>query len=637
MPPSIRRHLGIIVTLIGIAFTLPAFAQYKASYTVLKEHVRVDVKADGSHRYQLERLIRIDTPQGVDNEGEQRFGYVGSLESVEILEAYTETPEGKRIPVPADQIRTQDVSDDDDGRIFSDRKQKIVIYPQLAIGTKLYVRLDNHQHTPYFPGHFLFDEFFSPRLPVLDYRLILVHDPKIAVKVVAKPHQGQALLKKLQGFEMAGGQVPAHPEDPQGSIRYEFQVKQPTAMARERAEVESTDFAAWIGATSFPDWGALGKAYQARSRPHSEPDEAIRTLALSLTATATTTKDKVRILHDWVAQHIRYLGVYVGAGGFVPRKASEILSTRYGDCKDHVALLEAMLHAVGIDSSPALINLGDAYRLPELAISNPINHVITYIPSLDLYVDSTAQFAAVGTLPTGDSDKPVIITATGELKRTPRQAPTRDGVRVSSRMSMLADGRIKGQSAMHYRGTYAIDSRQAWHDRQHKDPQNTVDWMLNRNKESGTGQFKYGNPLDLNTEWVVNSFYELDEIANIPGQSAFTLPYGLTMATIFHTSAYRQLTDRVTPFKCDLYNIEETTELKLPAKVAIDRIPTDAFYNEGGIHYSASYTRKGQVLRVSRRLLIDFGKTVCDQTDAGVWEKARLAIRRDVKSQVFLR
>jgi len=43
------------------------------------------------------------------------------------------------------------------------------------------------------------------------------------------------------------------------------------------------------------------------------------------------------------------------------------------------------------------------------------------------------------------------------------------------------------------------------------------------------------------------------------------------------------------------------------------------------------------VLRVSRRLLIDFGKTVCDQADAKLWEQARLAIRRDVKSQVFLR
>jgi hypothetical protein len=270
-------------------------------------------------------------------------------------------------------------------------------------------------------------------------------------------------------------------------------------------------------------------------------------------------------------------------------------------------------------------------------VSNPINHVITYVPSLDLYVDSTAQFAAVGTLPTGDSNKPVIITATGELKRTPPQAPTRDGVRALSHMVMLSDGRIKGESTMHYAGTYAISSRQAWHDRQHKDPQNTVDWMLNRNKESGKGSFKYGDPLDLSTNWVVNTSYELDEIANLPGKSAFTLPYGLTMATIFHTSAYRQITDRVTPFKCDLYNIDEQTELTLPEKVKVDQIPTDVFYNVPGIHYSANYHREGQVIRATRRLLIDLKKSVCDQADAIAWEKARLAIRRDVRNQVFVR
>jgi hypothetical protein len=48
-----------------------------------------------------------------------------------------------------------------DGRIFSDRKQRIVIFPQVAIGSKLYVRLDNHHHTPYFPGHFFIGEFLA--------------------------------------------------------------------------------------------------------------------------------------------------------------------------------------------------------------------------------------------------------------------------------------------------------------------------------------------------------------------------------------------------------------------------------------------------------------------------------------------
>ena len=82
----LTRFIGLLLFLLGPGFAL---AQYKPSYTVLKEHIRVDVKADGSNRYQMERVIRIDTPTGVEKQGEQRFGYVGSLETVEIVEAYT--------------------------------------------------------------------------------------------------------------------------------------------------------------------------------------------------------------------------------------------------------------------------------------------------------------------------------------------------------------------------------------------------------------------------------------------------------------------------------------------------------------------------------------------------------------------
>jgi hypothetical protein len=54
-------------------------------------------------------------------------------------------------------------------------------------------------------------------------------------------------------------------------------------------------------------------------------------------------------------QNIRYLGIDVGAGGFVPHDAQSILDNRYY-CKDHVVMLEALPAAAGIDSSPALIN-----------------------------------------------------------------------------------------------------------------------------------------------------------------------------------------------------------------------------------------------------------------------------------------
>jgi transglutaminase-like putative cysteine protease len=32
-----------------------------------------------------------------------------------------------------------------------------------------------------------------------------------------------------------------------------------------------------------------------------------------------------------------------------------VLKTRYGDCKDQTALMQAMLAAVGIESTPALV------------------------------------------------------------------------------------------------------------------------------------------------------------------------------------------------------------------------------------------------------------------------------------------
>jgi transglutaminase-like putative cysteine protease len=637
----LRAYLpGLISLLAALCLLLEpqlALAQYKPSYTVVREHVQIDVKADGSHRYRMQRAIRIDTAQGVEQQGEQRFSYVESLKTMEILEAYAELPDGKRIPVDPDQIRTHDVADDEDGRIFSDRKQKVVIYPKVSIGTVLYVSLDSQQHTPFFPGHFFTSEYLWPSIPVLDYRLDLVHEAGIPIQVMAQTHEGNPLLGKLGGFRLEGGRVTALPVDPPGAVRYAYRAVQPGAVPMERDAVDDEDFAAWIGITSFADWGALGLAYQVRARPNSEPDETIRLLAASLTAKAGSDRERVRILHDWVAQNIRYLRVYVGAGGFVPRKASVILATRYGDCKDHVALLEALLRAVGIESSPALLNSGYAYRFRAIAVSTPINHVITYIPSLNLFLDATAQFAPVGTLPAEAMDKPVVIAATGEVRRTQRQSPDRDNMTVISQMEMLLDGRLRGQSLMRYSGTNEVRSRAVWHTRQNRDEQNVVDSILGRTQESGQGRFEYGDPSNLSTDWSIRSAYELDEVANLTGVSAFTIPHGLTFAPIFYSTGERKTSERLTPFVCDMVFVTEDIKLSLPEKLEITQIPPDQLHEGHGVRYESRYSRQGQSIRIKRSLLIDYGKSVCDQGDARAWEMARRVIRRDFRNQVFVR
>jgi transglutaminase-like putative cysteine protease len=216
-------------------------------------------------------------------------------------------------------------------------------------------------------------------------RVDVRHDPGIALKV--------------QGRGVAGGRVQAQPDDTPGTLRYAFTFRQDKALTPERGRVELSDFAPAVHVTTFADRAALATAYQAGARPKTEPTPAIRALAQELTAGAATERDKVRRLYNWVSRHIRYVSLEIGAGGYIPHAAQSILDNRYGDCKDHVVLLEALLRAVDIASTPALVNLGRAMRLPELTLLTPFNHVITYVPSLGLYLDSTARFAPLGTLP----------------------------------------------------------------------------------------------------------------------------------------------------------------------------------------------------------------------------------------------
>lgn len=82
----------------------------------------------------------------------------------------------------------------------------------------------------------------------------------------------------------------------------------------------------------------------------------------------------------FVQNEIRYLGIESGVNSHQPTAPSEVLRRRFGDCKDKVTLLFALLHRVGIDASPALVSNDHrsavAERLPSPGI---FDHVIVQV------------------------------------------------------------------------------------------------------------------------------------------------------------------------------------------------------------------------------------------------------------------
>ena len=84
-------------------------------------------------------------------------------------------------------------------------------------------------------------------------------------------------------------------------------------------------------------------------------------------------------------------------------------------------LLQALLTFKERESSPVLIDAGSGQpHLPAAASPFLFDHLITYIPGLKLFVDSTAQFAQFGTLPESDAGEPVLVVAEGKLAVTAR-------------------------------------------------------------------------------------------------------------------------------------------------------------------------------------------------------------------------
>ena len=122
-------------------------------------------------------------------------------------------------------------------------------------------------------------------------------------------------------------------------------------------------------------------------------------LADKLTAGETDAREQTRKIYEWITTHVRYLGIELGQGTIVPHNVDDILTYGYGDCKDHDVLMRALLKAKGIASQSVLLNSSNAYTLTKVPTFVQLDHVITFVPELKLYLDSSTATTPFGVIP----------------------------------------------------------------------------------------------------------------------------------------------------------------------------------------------------------------------------------------------
>jgi len=162
-----------------------------------------------------------------------------------------------------------------------------------------------------------------------------------------------------------------------------------------------TDFG-YFELTDMPDWESLGAFYSTAYQRTAPLSAELVAQIENIKNLHTDDKARTRAALDFVQREIRYLGIEVGKGGYVPRDPSLVSAQRFGDCKDKTVLLVAMLGEMNIKASPLLVDT-DNYdhftdRLPS---GYAFDHVITKVTigETEYWLDGTRS-PQIGTLDT---------------------------------------------------------------------------------------------------------------------------------------------------------------------------------------------------------------------------------------------
>ena len=415
--------------------TQTAQVPYSLAYTS-----RLTVRADRTATQVFAKRYKVLVPNAVQPLSQQRLTYTEGAERLEILEAFTEKPDGRRIPVDPASIITRDAGSGPVVTYQHGLKERIIIFPNVEVGDIVVMTIKLETLRGPFAGQFTYADTF-PRSALLTSARIVVEAPKsldLHVKTL-----GAALSDQIEET---------------GGIRRHTVTLTPSAPAPEEpGAVAPIDREPSILVSTFKSYQELGLAYRASALPKAEVTPEIAALADEITRGIEGKQAQAAAIDAWVKKNIRYVAAYASLnGGFVPHDAMAVLRNRWGDCKDHATVMSALLAAKGISSEQALISAGNAYTLPEPPTMAVLNHVILYMPELDFYADPTDTHAAFGVLSPQTYDKPVVrVSASGvTLARTPPMRTDDHAYHARTVINIAADGTVTGRTEEKGRGWF---------------------------------------------------------------------------------------------------------------------------------------------------------------------------------------
>jgi len=208
--------------------------------------------------------------------------------------------------------------------------------------------------------------------------------------------------------------------------------------------IESTRFEVDGYEGDMSTWESFGQFMYQLNNERQELSESTQQKVKSLTADATTNKEKIKRIYEYMQSEVRYVSVQLGIGGWQSFDAKYVEKNKYGDCKALSNYMKSLLEIVDIPSDWVVIYRGYNGRQEiDEQFANPsfANHMILYVPSEDMWLECTSKNYPPNYIGGDNHDRPVLLITEkgGQLSRTPKYGL--DENQTTTRANIKLDGK----------------------------------------------------------------------------------------------------------------------------------------------------------------------------------------------------
>jgi hypothetical protein len=364
-------------------------------------------------------------------------------------------------------------------------------------------------------------------------------------------------------------------------------------------------------------WTRIGEWYTQLASPKSEGPADIATASRALVGPSDNFLEKIQKVAAFMQQQIRYVGIEIGIGGWIPHTAEAVYRNRYGDCKDKATLMIAMLDAVGVRAIWVMVDTDRGVVDPKVP-SRMADHMIVAIqipagyqnPALQAVVtaengqrylifDPTNEYVPIGLLPPylQGSTGLLMAGANSEAIPLPVLSPGSDTLDRTATFTLGADGSLTGDVVVKRQGASSWETRYNYAMKSEKQKREGLENSLRSDFSAfQVNGAKFVDPGSLDQQIVLSYDVTASAYAKHAGNMLLVRPRVLGSDAVLLPDGPRKYPVEFSGAR----DWRDTYDVKIPAGYKVDELPDPVNLDTDFASYHSQVKVTGGVLRYSR-------------------------------------